>query len=629
MAEAGYDVAQGDTWALNELTSAVRRGDGNARANIREFLRGLYEATARGRPAAPSLVIGFGQRTSDVSVYQNTLQSWLSDTAFWTDMATYVSDWSQEVYGDLRGHAVPGEPVSVRREYLNDYLQHKLVLAGAGPSEIETARAYLQRGLQPAGERRVAARDAAWGWTMVPVEQMAAYVSAQINAMRNFTASSGQVRDHWGFAWAPRNTTGLLDRATSERRPDRSSTGWPPRSATPANVAEPENPGSGACGLPAGDLLPRRPPRGPGHNESWRSFRAWAQSTLSIGPVSADVRLVAGVASAAARSLSLRPPRVARSTVAVTLRSSVAGRARSPRAQSGRGRARLGRVRLAGARGRRPSTTATRARSVATADRSGGRVRAQASREVTVVSRLSDANLGDSAPRREVSGARGESRGYGDATGRLRKRRHPPTSPGESRRTTLGTFVRGRGRRRSVTFRAGLRGRQGKRHGDGERGTAPSALRPSSCVPATLRIAAVTYREHVRGTQATIAAVDEGVDPSPARRSPSWPSSTTGRVARTGGVTGAAGKARFRARRSGRAATGSSSHAHVAEGFTWNGKHHATGSALPWVSIRRRREGARLLQHLARDHEPLDLVRALVDLGDLRVAHHPLDRVLA
>ena len=34
----------------------------------------------------------------------------------------------------------------------------------------------------------------------------------------------------------------------------------------------------------------------------------------------------------------------------------------------------------------------------------------------------------------------------------------------------------------------------------------------------------------------------------------------------------------------------------------------------------RKEERARLLQHLARDHEALDLVRALVDLRDLRVA---------
>src|SRR5438105_39494 len=39
-------------------------------------------------------------------------------------------------------------------------------------------------------------------------------------------------------------------------------------------------------------------------------------------------------------------------------------------------------------------------------------------------------------------------------------------------------------------------------------------------------------------------------------------------------------------------------------------------------------KGSVLLQHLAGDHEPLDLVRALVDLRDLGVAHHPLDGVL-
>ena len=34
-------------------------------------------------------------------------------------------------------------------------------------------------------------------------------------------------------------------------------------------------------------------------------------------------------------------------------------------------------------------------------------------------------------------------------------------------------------------------------------------------------------------------------------------------------------------------------------------------------------------EELAGDHDPLDLVGALVDLGDLGVAHHPLDGVLA
>jgi hypothetical protein len=54
MAAAGYDVAAGDTWAVNELTSAVRRGDGASRANARELLRGLFDAAGEGPPTRPT-----------------------------------------------------------------------------------------------------------------------------------------------------------------------------------------------------------------------------------------------------------------------------------------------------------------------------------------------------------------------------------------------------------------------------------------------------------------------------------------------------------------------------------------------------------------------------------------------
>ena len=291
MAEAGYDVTRGDSWMLNELTSAVRRGDGNARANVRELLRGLYEGDGTRPTRGAVLVIGFGQRTGDLSVYQNTLQGWLADSAFWTDMATYVSDWSQEVYGDLRAHAVPGSATSVRREYLNDYLQHKLVLASAGPSEIEPARAFL-RERYSALANGAWPRETAWGWTMVPVEQMAAYLSGQVNALRYFSSTSAQPLDHWGFAWAPRNTTGIPNAdfaAQTGQLLDR--LGLAVRDS--GDVVEPENPGSGACGagetLCAVDIVEAR------HNEAWRSFRAWAQSTLTIS--GAPATLAAGIAS--------------------------------------------------------------------------------------------------------------------------------------------------------------------------------------------------------------------------------------------------------------------------------------------------------------------------------------------
>ena len=110
MAAAGYDVAAGDIWALNELSSAVRQGTGSARANMRDFLDGLYDGdgVAAGRARR-----GLGDRhrrrtTADVSVYQSRLQDWYADSAFWTAMSRDVSDWQQEVFGDVRKYAVPG-----------------------------------------------------------------------------------------------------------------------------------------------------------------------------------------------------------------------------------------------------------------------------------------------------------------------------------------------------------------------------------------------------------------------------------------------------------------------------------------------------------------------------------------
>ena len=321
MAAAGYDVALGDTWQLNELSTAVRRGEGNARANIREFLRGLYEGDGSRPTRGAALIVGVGQRTTDLTVYQTTIQNWLSDTAFWTDMAAYVDDWTQEVYGDVRSHAVSGVPTSTRREYLNDYLQHKHVLSGVAPETVEPARSYLREAYSALGNAAWQ-RDTGYGWTMVSAEQMAAYVSAQVNALRYYSAATGQSRDHWGFAWAPRNASGMpnadfgaqtnliLERMAAAIRDS-------------GDVVEPENPGSGACGPPGQDTLCAADVTEARHNEAWRTFRGWTQAVLGIG--TAPVSVPAGTPSAAI-PLSLVTSTGARVTTgpprAVTVRSS-------------------------------------------------------------------------------------------------------------------------------------------------------------------------------------------------------------------------------------------------------------------------------------------------------------------
>ena len=77
MAAAGYDVSKGDTWVVNEASSAVRRGTGNARVNLLELLRGLHDGDGTRPTKGAVFVIGVGQQSSDLSLYQTNLQNWL------------------------------------------------------------------------------------------------------------------------------------------------------------------------------------------------------------------------------------------------------------------------------------------------------------------------------------------------------------------------------------------------------------------------------------------------------------------------------------------------------------------------------------------------------------------------
>ena len=68
MAAAGYDFSKGDTWVLNEVTSAVRKNTGQSRANLRELLRGLFEGEGTRPTRGAVFVTGIGQQTGDLSL---------------------------------------------------------------------------------------------------------------------------------------------------------------------------------------------------------------------------------------------------------------------------------------------------------------------------------------------------------------------------------------------------------------------------------------------------------------------------------------------------------------------------------------------------------------------------------
>ena len=205
MTATGFDISAGDTWVVNEFSSAVRVGTGTARQNVRDLVRGLSEGDGS-QPSAKGMifVVGVGQNGLSFPQYKATLESWFQDQNFWNDMTSYVSDFFQEAYGDLRNYAVAGADPPTRANSLNAFLQHPLQLAeaaGAPPAEIG-ARNFLTAAYGPLANASWA-WGSAYGWTQAGSDIMADYISAQTYAMR-LTGGS-----RIGFAWNPLNSMGL------------------------------------------------------------------------------------------------------------------------------------------------------------------------------------------------------------------------------------------------------------------------------------------------------------------------------------------------------------------------------------------------------------------------------------
>jgi len=274
MAATGFDVSKGDTWAVNEFPSSVRVPSAD-RQNARDLVRGLYTGDGGPPTKGTVFIVGVGQSVADTTPYQTNLQNWLGDAGFWTDMGTYVSDWSQEVYGDYRKVAVPGTSVQQQRDYLNDYLEHQIVLARVAPPTAEPGRTFIQSASSPLA-------NAAWswatgyGWTAIPFDQMESFVSEQVYALRSFGVTTGQPQDHWGFAWAPRNPglanadfvsqgAAILDRLAASIRDS-------------AQQTNPSDPGIEACNGSCTGSWP-----GAAFTEVWKSFRTWTQPVLTFG----------------------------------------------------------------------------------------------------------------------------------------------------------------------------------------------------------------------------------------------------------------------------------------------------------------------------------------------------------
>ena len=206
MADAGYDVAKGDVWAINEFPSSTRTGEADVWTHERNAVKGLAEGDGTKHVNGVVFLAGMGQSLQNFSVYKANLKSWLQQSTWWSDMADNVRWFSYEMYADPHYNCVIGSNVGADRTNLNAYLEHVPRLAKAGGAATGTAFAYLKTHFVPL-------MSSAWnsetgfGDNRIPLDQFAKYQRLQIYATHYWASQFGYPGRRLGFAWAPKSST--------------------------------------------------------------------------------------------------------------------------------------------------------------------------------------------------------------------------------------------------------------------------------------------------------------------------------------------------------------------------------------------------------------------------------------
>ena len=265
MASAGYNPSLGDSWAVNELSSAVRSKPA-ARAKVRDALRGLFTGP-RGSPPMMGLAFNIGgtQTNRNLGRYKAQMQSWLADAAFWTAVTPYVAWWSQEAYTSCSAVCVGSAIVALRSSHVNDFVEHPAKLAFAGPPATAAARALFDRSYFPL--MTAYWNDArGYGNNRIPADVMQKLVSLQVYAARAWAARYPYPDGRIGFAWNehPAGATPAQVQALATRL------------ARAIQAAYGDGGLAGrACGASGAFTLCKPAVQGATFNEAWKIFETW------------------------------------------------------------------------------------------------------------------------------------------------------------------------------------------------------------------------------------------------------------------------------------------------------------------------------------------------------------------
>jgi hypothetical protein len=216
MEAAGYCVAAGDTWEINEAPSSIRKS-----AAFRRDFADLAQGLAEGRPGMPFskgavFLAGVGQRMTNYSVLKPELESFLEDETFWQSINRTVRFVGDEVYADPP-HVCMGHTAAVdRRRRVNAYAEHLPKLAAVGPASAAEARAVLSRAYVPIlSAAWDATPDRGYGTTTVPLETMQQHIRAEVDATRKFADLHATPDGRIGFGFVSYGTPNEWDALAS------------------------------------------------------------------------------------------------------------------------------------------------------------------------------------------------------------------------------------------------------------------------------------------------------------------------------------------------------------------------------------------------------------------------------
>jgi hypothetical protein len=202
MVTQGYDIAAGDTWAINEVPSTFR-SDPDVRTHVREAIKGLFD----GPPGAPNVrgavfLEGMGSSLVNTGPYKANQEATLEASAFWDGGVTeWARWWGQETYVSPADVCVPGAHTGVQSSHINAFSHHVSLLAAAAPGAVAAKpQAFFERTYTPL--LNMVARSDAYQTAGVSIDEMRDFVSTEVYAQRAWAGTHPNQPRRIGLGWS-------------------------------------------------------------------------------------------------------------------------------------------------------------------------------------------------------------------------------------------------------------------------------------------------------------------------------------------------------------------------------------------------------------------------------------------